>query len=376
MSALAAELKQQGLDIVGLTAGEPDFATPLHIKESAIKAINENFSKYTANSGIIELRNAIANKLRTENNIDCTAKNIVVTNGAKHALFNAIQSICNKNDEVIIGAPFWVSYPELIKLADAKPVIINTTEKTNFKISTKELKKKISKKTKAFIFSSPSNPTGNIYSEAELREIAELAEKYNFFIIADEIYEKMLYDGNSHFSIGSISKIKDQVITVNGVSKAFAMTGWRLGYLCANKQISEICDNLQGQMTSNASSISQKAALEALTNKISNDEIEKMKSIFEERRNYLYQVVTSIPNIKCLKPEGAFYLFPNVSYYLKKKIKNVDELCEFFLKEEKLAFVAGSGFGSKNCIRLSYAASLENLEKAAQRLVNGFKKLA
>ncbi|MDA0987136.1 MAG: pyridoxal phosphate-dependent aminotransferase [Bacteroidetes bacterium] len=380
LNALAKEMKDNGIDVVGLTAGEPDFPTPTHIKRAAMYAIQENYSKYTANCGIIELRKSIALKLQKENNITCNHENIIVTNGAKHAIYNALQSICNKGDEVIIGAPYWVSYPEMIKLADAKPIIINTNEKTNYKVTIQQLKKVISKKTKAFLFSTPSNPTGNVYSEDELREIAAIAKKYNFFIIADEIYEKLLYDGAKHFSIGSILDVKDLVLTVNGLSKSFAMTGWRLGYLCANKNIIQLADKLQGQMTSNASSISQMAAIEALNNRKSGEVIEAMRKVFEERRNYLFDVISSIPKITCTKPEGAFFLFPNVSNYLGKKfngkiIKTVDALGEYFLNEVKLAFVPGSGFGSKNCFRISYAESMESLKIAGERLIQGFKNL-
>ncbi len=380
ISALAKELQSKGIDVVGLTAGEPNFPTPQFIKDEAIKAIKDNFSKYTANPGMPELRKAIADKLKRDNNLECSSENIIVTSGAKHAIFNALQTICNKGDEVIIGAPYWVSYPEMIKLVDAVPIIINTTENTKYKVTPAQLLKAITKKTKAFIFSSPANPTGNIYTESELREIAKIVKKYNIFIIADEIYEKLLYDGNRHFSIGSIAEIKEQVLTVNGLSKSFAMTGWRLGYLCANNNIITLCDNLQGQMTSNASSISQKAAIEALNNRQSHIDIETMRKVFEERRNYLYKIVSSIPHITCSKPEGAFFLFPNVSNYLGKKfkgkaLKTIDQLSEYFLQVEKLAFIPGSGFGSKTCIRLSYAVSMEELKKAGERLINGFKNL-
>ncbi len=378
LTALALKMKSEGVDVVSLTAGEPNFPTPPHIKQAAIKAIDDDFTKYTANAGIPGLRAAIVEKFRNENNLHFDASQILVSNGAKHSIYNALQAICNPGDEVIFSAPYWVSYPEMVKLVDAKSVVLNTTEKTEFKITPLQLRKAITKKTKALILCSPSNPTGSVYSQRELEELARVVEKTGIFVISDEIYEKVIYDHHNHFSIGSISAIKDQVITVNGVSKAYAMTGWRIGYFGANHDVTAAAEKIQSQMTSNASSISQRAALAAISG--SDHDAKYMTAEFMKRRDFIYNAVCSIKGLTCIKPAGAFYLFPNVSKYFGKKyngepLRSSDAVSHFLLKEENLVVVPGSGFGADKFIRLSYACSMEELEKAAERMHRGFSKL-
>ncbi|CUT02374.1 aspartate aminotransferase, partial [Candidatus Kryptobacter tengchongensis] len=343
ISAIAKNMKAQGIDVVSLSAGEPDFPTPEHIKEAAIQAIKENFTKYTQNQGIPELINAIIEKFRRDNNIDYKPSEILVSNGAKHSIFNALQAICNPGDEVIIPAPYWVSYPAMVAVVDAKPVILKTDLRTNFKITPEQLREVITKKTKALIFNSPSNPTGAVYTEDEIKKIAEVVYEKNIFVISDEIYEKILYEGK-HFSMASIKELKDLVITVNGVSKAYAMTGWRIGYLGANEEIVKLANKVQGQMTSNASSISQKAALAALTG--TQEPVKRMVNEFKIRRDFICSELKQIPGIEILVPSGAFYVFPKVSAYYGKNyngmvIKNSNDFCEFLLKEEKLAIIPG-----------------------------------
>jgi len=378
MSAIAKKLKAEGVDVVTLTAGEPDFPTPFHIKRAAISAIENNYTGYTINAGIVELRKAIADKFKRDNNLSFDPSQILVSNGAKHSIYNALKAICNKGDEVIIPAPYWVTYPEMVKLVDAVPVVINTTEANDFKMTPAQLKRAITKKTKALLFCSPSNPTGTVYSQEEIEALAKVTAKADLYVISDEIYEKVIYDGAKHFSIGSIPDVRDHVITVNGVSKAFSMTGWRIGYLGAKKEIVDAAEKVQSQVTSNASSISQHAALAALTG--SDDEVNSMASEFLRRRNFIYDAVTSIEGITCAKPKGAFYIFPNLSGFIGKKAKGKtlrsgDDIAQYLLDEERVVIVPGSGFGAKNYARISYACSMQELEKAAVRMTRGFKRL-
>ena len=378
LSAVAKKLKAEGVDVVTLTAGEPDFPTPFHIKKAAISAIENNYTGYTINAGIQELRKAICDKFKHDNGISFDPSQILVSNGAKHSIYNAVRAICNKGDEVIIPAPYWVTYPEIVKLVDAVPVIITTSEENDFKMTPAQLKRAITKKTKALLFCSPSNPTGTVYSKEEIEELAKVTAKADLYVISDEIYEKVIYDGTKHFSMGSIPAVQDHVVTVNGVSKAFSMTGWRIGYLGAKKEIVGAAEKVQSQITSNASSISQHAALAALTG--SNDEVDTMTAEFLRRRNFIYDAVTSIKGITCVNPKGAFYVFPNVSGYVGRKVngktlKSGDDIAQFLLDEEAVVVVPGSGFGSKNHVRISYACSMEELEKAAERMRRGFKKL-
>ena len=378
LTALAKKLKADGIDVVSLTAGEPDFPTPRHIKDAAIRAIEENFTKYTVNAGIPELRTAIVQKLKRDNGVSVNASQILVSNGAKHSIFNALQAICNKGDEVIIPAPYWVSYPEMVKLVDGVPVILKTTEKTDFKITAAQLKKAITKKTKALILCSPSNPTGSVYTPDELKAIAAVVEKSGIYVIADEIYEKVIYDGAEHFSLGSIDAIKDLVITVNGVSKAYAMTGWRIGFLAATQSVVDAAEKVQSQVTSGPNSIAQKAAHAAFAG--NDDEVKKMVTEFKRRRDYIHGALTAIPGITSTLPGGAFYLFPNVKAFYGKKyngvtVKNSDDMAQFLIKEAQVVTVPGSGFGAPNNIRLSYACSMEELQKAAQRMKDALGKL-
>lgn len=378
ISAIAKNMKAQGIDVVSLSAGEPDFPTPEHIKEAAIQAIKENFTKYTQNQGIPELINAIVEKFRRDNNIEYKPSEILVSNGGKHSIFNALQAICNPGDEVIIPAPYWVSYPPMVALADAVPVILKTDISTNFKIVPDQLKEAITKKTKALILNSPSNPTGTVYTEDEIRQIAEVVYEKNIFVISDEIYEKILYEGK-HFSMASIKELRDLVITVNGVSKAYAMTGWRIGYLGAKEEIVKLANKIQGQMTSNACSISQKAALAALTG--TQEPVKKMVNEFKIRRDFICSELKQIPDIEIFVPSGAFYVFPKVSAYYGRSyngmvIRNSNDFCEFLLKEEKLAIVPGEAFGMDECVRISYAASMEDLMKGVERFKRAIEKLS
>lgn len=378
LSALAKKLKGEGVDVVTLTAGEPDFPTPFHIKRAAIKAIENNFTTYTVNAGIPELRQAIVDKFRRDNDLGFDATQILVSNGAKHSIYNSLKAICNKGDEVIIPAPYWVTYPEMVKLVDANPVVIRTSEKDEFKVTPAQLKRAITKKTKALLFCSPSNPTGVVYTREEIEALAKVVAESDIYVLSDEIYEKVIYDGANHFSMGSIPSVKDHVVTINGVSKAFSMTGWRIGYLGAKKEITAAAEKVQGQMTSNASSISQHAALAALTG--SETELRAMTTEFLRRRDFIYDAITSIKGISCVKPKGAFYVFPNVGHYFGaiangKAMKSGDDIAQYLLDEERVVVVPGSGFGAKEYVRISYACSMEELEKAAVRLRRGFEKL-
>ncbi|NUN68910.1 MAG: pyridoxal phosphate-dependent aminotransferase [Bacteroidetes bacterium] len=378
LTALAKKLKSEGVDVVSLTAGEPDFPTPAHIKAAAVKAIEQDFTKYTVNAGIIELRTAIAAKLKRDNGITVTPAQVLVSNGAKHSIYNALQAICNKGDEVIIPSPYWVSYPEMVKLVDGVPVILKTTEKTEFKITAAQLKRAVTKKTKALILCSPSNPTGSVYTTAELQAIAKVVESAGIYVIADEIYEKVLYDGNVHFSLGSIDAIRDQVITVNGVSKAYAMTGWRIGFLAAHPSVVDAAEKVQSQVTSGPNSIAQKAATAAFEG--NDDEVKRMTAEFKRRRDYIHAALTAIPGITSTMPGGAFYLFPNVSAFYGKshngvKVKNSDDMAQYLIREAQVVTVPGSGFGANNNIRLSYACSMQELEKAAARMKDALSRL-
>ncbi len=378
LTALAKKMKADGIDVVSLTAGEPDFPTPNHIKQAAIKAIEENFTKYTINAGILELRTAIAEKLKRDNNIHTDASRVLVSNGAKHSIYNALAAMCNKGDEIIIPAPYWVSYPEMVKLVDAKPVIVQTNEKTEFRMTAKQLKKAITPKTKALILCSPSNPTGSVYTRSEIEEIAAVVKKSGIYVISDEIYEKVIYDGAQHFSIGSIDAVKDLVITVNGVSKAYSMTGWRIGYLSAAKLIVDAAEKVQSQVTSNPNSIAQKAALAAISGP--ETEVTYMVGEFKKRRDYIVRELNALPGVTCLTPQGAFYVFPNVSTFFGKsfngkKIKTSDDISQFLIHEAQVVVVPGVGFGAKENIRLSYACSMGDLEKAIARMKVAFAKL-
>lgn len=365
------EMKKSGLDVVGFGAGEPDFDTPRHIKDAAIKAINDGFTKYTPASGTLDLKKAICDKFKRENGLDYTVKNIVVSNGAKHALLNALGAILNPGDEVLFSSPYWVSYKEMVKISDGVPVIIDTREEDNFKFTAEELEAAITDKTKALILNTPSNPTGMVYSESELAAIAEVVKKHDLFVISDEIYEHLIYDMERPRSIATIDGMKDRTIVVNGVSKTFAMTGWRIGYTAANEEITSLMANVQSHYTSNPNSIAQVAALAALTGPM--DSVIEMKKAFNERRLYMVERMNKIPGVSCIKPEGAFYVMMNISALKGKKIdgktiETSDDFAGAFLEKELVAVVPCSGFGNDNFVRWSYATSMDNIKKGLDRL--------
>ena len=372
IDAKAKKMKADGINVIGFGVGEPDFDTPVHIKEAAIKAINEGFTKYTPAAGTLELREAVCRKLKKDNGLDYTASQIVISNGAKHSLMNTFQAILNPGDEVILPSPYWVSYPEMIKLADGVSVILETTEENNFKFKPEDFLKTITSKTKAIVLNSPSNPTGMVYSKEELAKIANIAVDKGIYIISDEIYEELLYDGMTHTSIASLSeKIKDLTIVINGVSKAYAMTGWRIGYTASNSEIAKIMSNVQSHATSNPNSIAQKASVAALDG--TKDDIEKMKVEFRKRRDYMFERINTIPGLSCRKPSGAFYIMMNVSKllgktYQGKVINSTDDFATILLENVNVAVVPSTGFGLKGYVRLSYATSLENITEGLNRI--------
>lgn len=372
IDAKAKKMKSEGINVIGFGAGEPDFDTPIHIKEAAVKAINEGFTKYTPASGTLELKEAICRKLKRDNDLEYEPSQIVVSNGAKHSLMNTFQAILNPDDEVILPSPYWVSYPEMIKLADGIAVILETTEETNFKFTPEQLISKISSKTKALVLNSPSNPTGMLYQKEELVKIAEIAAEKGIFVISDEIYEELIYDGIKHTSIASLGeKIREQTIVINGMSKAYSMTGWRIGYTASNKELAKIMSNVQSHATSNPNSIAQKASVAALEG--SKDEIEKMRNEYMKRRNYMVERINSMENVSCKKPEGAFYVMMNISkligkQYKGKSITNSDEYAESLLENAKVAVVPGTGFGIDGYVRFSYATSIENIKEGLDRI--------
>lgn len=371
MSQKSNELKAQGIDVINLSVGEPDFFTPDHIKEAAKKAIDANFSFYSPVSGYPDLRKAIVNKLKRENNLDFTPDQIVVSNGAKQSVCNVLLSIVGPGDEVIVPAPYWVSYVEMVKLAEGTNVVVSAGIEQDFKITASQLESVITPKTKALILCSPSNPTGSVYSKDELKALADVIAKYpNIIVIADEIYEHINYVGK-HESIAQFENIKDRVVVVNGVSKAYAMTGWRIGFLAAPLWIAKACNKLQGQYTSGPNSIAQKAATEAFNG----DQtcVKEMRDAFLRRRDLVVGLCKEIPGIKVNVPEGAFYLFPEVSSYYGKKagdrlIADGADLAMYLLEVGHVATVGGAAFGAPECIRFSYATSDENLVEAIKRI--------
>ncbi len=371
----AKELKAKGMDVVNFGVGEPDFDTPEHIKEAAIKAIKEGFTKYTPVGGIDELKEAIIEKLERDNGLNYEKANILVSSGAKHSLYNIAQALFGPGDEVIIPSPYWVSYPDQVLLNDAQPVIIETRQEDDFMLRPEVLKEKITSRTKAIIINSPSNPTGFIYTKKALEEIAEIALKHNLYIISDEIYEKLIYDGEKHISIASLSEeIKNKTIVVNGLSKSHAMTGWRIGYAAGPEEIIKTMTKIQSQSTSNPTSIAQKAAVAALRGP--QDCVEQMRQEFEKRRNYLVKELNSIPQISCKMPKGAFYVFPNIGKILGKNgINSSVDLSIYLLEKALVAVVPGSAFGAEEYIRISYATSMENLSKGIDRILKALEEL-
>lgn len=379
MDAKAKALKAGGKDIVNFGVGEPDFDTPDNIKEAAIKAIRDGFTKYTPVGGTDELKAAIADKFKKDNGLSYEKDEIIVSCGAKHSLYNIAEALFGPGDEVIIPAPYWVTYPDQVVLNDALPVIAVTEEKDSFKIDPKLLKNKLSGKTKALILNSPSNPTGSAYDRKSLEKIAELAVKHDFYIISDEIYEKLTYDGFGHISIASLSnEIKQRTIVVNGLSKSHAMTGWRLGFAAGPKDVIKAMTNIQSQSTSNPTSITQKAAVEALTGP--QDFIPEMVSEFDRRRKYMVERLNKIKGVSCITPIGAFYTFPNVASCYGKKLNGMPinsslDLSAYLLEQAGVALVPGVAFGDDRYIRLSYATSMENIKKGLDRIEDALSKL-
>jgi len=379
VSAEAKKLKAEGVDVINLSMGEPDFPTPQNIKEAGKTGIDENHTRYTLNPGTIELRTAIAAKLKRDNHLDYKLSEIIVSSGAKQSVFNAIMAIVNPGDEVIVPAPYWVSYPPMVNLAQGKSVVIPTDETNGFKITPDQLINSLTPNTKALILCNPSNPTGSAYNKNELIGLAKASQKGNFYIISDEIYEKMVYDNFEFVSFATVApELRSRIILVNGISKSYAMTGWRIGYTAANEQVTQGMNKIQSHTTSHPSSVSQVAAIEALAGP--QYVVNEMIDAFKKRREYLYKELTSIEGITCYKPEGAFYLFPNISAYLHThtKVLKVDSSFDFamhLLVEAHIAVVPGSAFGAEGYLRISYATSMENLKEAVLRLKAALEKL-
>lgn len=368
----AKEMKSQGIDVINFGAGEPDFDTPLHIREAAVRAIDEGHTRYTPAAGTQELKEAICEKLIRENGLAYSPSQIVVSNGAKHSLSNALAALLNPGDEVLIPVPYWVSYPEMVSLHDGIPVFIETGTKDCFKITLAGLEKACTNKSKALIINSPSNPTGQVYSEAELKMIADFCCDRNIYIITDEIYEKLVYGDHRHISIASFSeRVKDLTIVVNGVSKSYAMTGWRIGYTASSPEIAAMMGNFQSQTTSNPNSIAQKAAVTALRG--SQECVEEMRLAFEQRCEYMYGRVKATAYLDALQPQGAFYVFTDITKTVGKKfnketIKDSDSFAGLLLASQKVAVIPGTGFGAPNFVRLSFATSMENVARGMDRI--------
>ena len=379
ITAKANELKSQGVDVIGFGAGEPDFDTPDYIKEAAVQAIMQGFTKYTPASGTVSLRKAIAKKLQDDNHVQYTPEQIVVNNGAKHSLVNAFMAILNPEDEVIIPAPYWLSYPEMVKISGGKPVCVPTKRENDFKLQPEELKAAIGPKTKAIVINSPSNPTGVVYTREELKTLADLAVQKNLWIVSDEIYEYLVYGETIHTCIASLSKeIYEHTITINGLSKSHSMTGWRIGYLAAPIEVAKAAANIQSHATSNPNSIAQKAAEAALL--VENDFVSNMVKEFAARRDYMYERLTQIEGLDPIKPQGAFYCFIDISKLYGKKhqdkvIETAADFSEIILTAETVALVPCADFGAPDCIRLSYAISKESIAKGLDRIQSFVKAL-
>ncbi len=379
ITAKAKSLKAQGVDVIGFGAGEPDFDSPDHVKEEAIRAINDGMTKYTGVGGIDELKDAILHRLKEDHGLEYEKSEIIASVGAKHTLYNVMQVLFDSGDEVIVPAPYWVSYPEQIKLAEATPIILETSEDDGFKITPDSLKKHINSNTKALILNYPSNPTGATYNEDELRAIVDVAMDAGLTIISDEIYEKIIYGGIKHIPVAALGEdVKKATILVNGVSKTYSMTGWRIGYAAGDKDVISAMSKLQGQSTSNPTSISQWAAIAAFTG--DHGVIDDRTKEFEQRKNYIVEKLNDIPQITCFDPQGAFYVFPNVSGYYGKEfegkiIKDSLDFTEFILVEAKVAVVPGVAFGSDDHVRISYATSMDDIVKGMDRITEALKKL-
>ena len=378
MAKLGRELRAQGKDVIDLSLGEPDFDTPQHIKDAAIKAINDNWSHYTPVAGFADLREAVCSKLKRDNNLDYKAENIITSTGAKQSLANAILALVDDGDEVIIPTPYWVTYSELVKIARGKVVEIRSTVEDGFKVSPAQVEAAITSRTKVFMFSSPNNPSGAVYNKAELEALANLFKKYpGITILSDEIYEYINFEGKNE-SIAQFAEVKDQVVVINGLSKGFAMTGWRLGYTASNVELAKAMEKLQGQFTSGTCSITQKAAVTALVGDLK-PSIE-MTEEFTRRRAKTLALVNDIPGFKCFAPQGAFYVFPDVSAYYGKSdgkttVTNASDFSMYLLNEANVSSVMGDAFGEPNCVRFSFANSMPNIEKAWARIKEALAKL-
>ena len=379
MSQKSAEMKAQGIDVINMSVGEPDFNTPDHIKEAAKKAVDDNWSRYSPVPGYADLREAIVAKLKNENGLDYTTDEIIVSNGAKQSVCNAVMALVDDGEEVIIPTPYWVSYPQMVLLAGGKPVFVNAGFEQNFKMTAEQLEAAITPKTRLLILCSPSNPTGSVYSKEELKSLADVILKHDdLYVLADEIYEHINYIGH-HESIAQFPGMKERTIIINGISKAYAMTGWRIGYMAAPKWIVKGCNKLQGQYTSGPCSVSQKAALAAY---VENQAcIEQMRVAFERRRDLIVELASEIPGLEVNKPEGAFYLFPKCSSFFGKQtesgktIATSGDLAMYLLEEAQVATVGGDAFGDPDCFRMSYATSDDNIREAIRRIKEALKKL-
>lgn len=379
MAKLGRELRAKGLDIIDLSLGEPDFDTPQHIKDAAKKAIDDNWSHYPPVAGYPDLREAVCQKFKRDNNLDYKPENIVVSTGAKQSLANAVLAIVDKGDEVVIPTPYWVTYSEIVRLGEGTVKLVHTTSEQCYKISPRQLEEAITPKTKLFIFSSPCNPSGSVYTRDELRALADVFLKHpQIFIISDEIYEYINFVGG-HESIAQFPEIKDRIIIINGLSKGFAMTGYRLGYIAAQADVAKACEKLQGQFTSGANAVTQRAAIVALTGDLRPSM--EMKDEFTRRRARILELMKDIPNIGCTSPDGAFYVFPTVSAYFNKKhgdtvIKDADDICMYLLNTAHVSVVTGRAFGDPSCIRISFANSMEKIEAGMQRIKDALAKLS
>lgn len=380
LTAKANRLKKEGKPVINFAAGEPDFDTPETIKEAAHKAIQDGFTKYTPSSGIEELKEAICLKMWSENNVYYEPKNVLVTCGAKQAIYNTMLALLSPGDEVIVPVPYWVSFVEIIKLCEGVPVFVETRAEDNFIMQPEALAEKITKKTKLLILNSPCNPTGAVYAKSALEQISGLAVKHNFYVLSDEIYEKIIYDGETHTSIAALhQEIKKQTILINGVSKTYAMTGWRVGYALADETLLSVMSKIQDHTTSNAASISQKAALAAISSKTSREEVKKMVHEFSSRREVIYKKLSETPGVTCFKPGGTFYIFPDIRAFLNKQhngkqISSAQDFCDILLEDSLLAIVPGNAFGNGNYIRLSFATSMSAIEEGMLRFQDAVKK--
>lgn len=379
MAKLGRELRSQGVDVVDLSLGEPDFDTPEHVKQAAIDAINQNYSHYTPVAGYLDLRQAVCTKLKRDNNLDYAPENIIVSTGAKQSIANIVLAIVDAGDEVIIPTPYWVTYSEIVKIAYGEVKYIHTSLESGYKITPEQLEAAITEKTKLFMFSSPCNPTGAVYSREELQALAEVFKKHpQVYIMSDEIYEYINFVGE-HSSIAEIPELKERVVIINGLSKGFAMTGWRMGYVAAPLAVVKACEKVQGQFTSGTNAITQRAAITALTGDLG--PTYEMVEAFKERRQRVMELVKDIPGFKCSEPEGAFYIFPEVSDLFGKKvgdqvIENADDLCMYLLNTAHVSTVTGRAFGAPNCIRIGFANNLESIEKGFDRIKNAVAQLS